>query len=148
MTPRTDHDPLDDAPLLRSIPKAAPFVVPDGFFDRFPMEVQAAIAADRPVRTLAKWQRLAWLRPAALGGALAALGMAAWLLIAPERAPDLDTMAWATEAVMDDPYLLADTPGAEALELPGIAHDLSADEVAAYLANERTFSLDLIAEIQ
>lgn len=43
MTERHDTDPLSEAPLLRSIPRTDPFVVPDGFFDRFPMQVQAAI---------------------------------------------------------------------------------------------------------
>ncbi len=40
----TDTDrwnPLDDAPLLRTIPKSNPFTVPEGYFDNLPSQIMA-----------------------------------------------------------------------------------------------------------
>ncbi len=72
MNAHRDTEDLQDAPLLRSLPMHDPFVVPDGFFDRFPSEVKQRIAL-RPRRMA--WTNLlstSWLnwRVASLAGAL------------------------------------------------------------------------------
>jgi len=60
------HDELERlAPKLHGLPKTDPFTVPDGFFERFPHQVQAAIAegARTPVRAWTWWKRAAIALP-------------------------------------------------------------------------------------
>lgn len=40
MKSKNTNDELKEAPLLKSIPAHDPFVVPDGFFERFPHQLQ------------------------------------------------------------------------------------------------------------
>ena len=45
MIEKEGNDPLNEAPMLRSLKgRPDPFVVPDGFFDRFPNVVQQSVA--------------------------------------------------------------------------------------------------------
>lgn len=81
-----DTDPLAAAPLLQSIPKGIHFVVPDGFFERFPHQVQNAIARREAKRSsLASWLglspsalRLTWAAGAVLALVLAAFWLRPW----------------------------------------------------------------------
>ena len=145
-----DTDDLKDAPLLRSIPQHHPFVVPDGFFDRFPQTVQARIGAQQPT----SWSdRLATLlRPRVVVGCLAVLAVVAttWTLW-PSRTSAGTTELGGTvepEEVLnnevDDELLFAalmsDEPLLDPVDLP-----LSDDELEAYLENEE-LPLDLLIE--
>ena len=48
MIEEEENDPLNEAPMLRSLKgRPDPFVVPDGFFDRFPNVVQQCVAGKR-----------------------------------------------------------------------------------------------------
>lgn len=47
------EDLKNESPMLDAIPRRDPFVVPDGFFDRFPHLVQARIAKPEPA-----WRRM------------------------------------------------------------------------------------------
>lgn len=58
-------DPTDlrhTAPLLHGIAKGDPFVVPDGFFERFPHQVQGLVAKPRQ-RAFLPWKRAAIALP-------------------------------------------------------------------------------------
>lgn len=145
-----DTDDLKDAPLLRSIPQHDPFVVPDGFFDRFPQTVQAGIAA----QTSASWSdRLAAvLRPRVVIGSLAGLAIVAttWTLWPSEISDGTAALGVAVEpeevlsTEVDDELLFAalmsDEPLLDAVDLP-----LSDTELEAYLENEE-LPLDLLIE--
>jgi len=77
------NDELKDAPLLRSVPKADPFTVPDGFFERFPHSVQArATARGTGGLRWPRWaRRAAWALPAML------LAAVVWWAVEGSRAP-------------------------------------------------------------
>lgn len=144
-----DNDPLDDAPLLRGIPKMDPFVVPEGFFDRFPMQVQAAIARDHQQSAWTRLTSARWLRPA-LAGAVGVAMLAAFVLFhrpaTPTAATYADGVAWYPDEVLGDADLLAElqtTAGS-----PGVQHDLDLDELTAYLVDHNDLSLNLISELQ
>ncbi len=143
-------DDLKDAPLLRSIPQHDPFVVPDGFFDRFPQTVQARIAAQQPT----SWsdRLVAMLRPRVWVGAVAVLAIVAttWSLW-PTGTPSATSahgVAIEPEELLstdvDDELLFAalasDEPLLDAVDLP-----LSDTELEAYLENEE-LPLDLLIE--
>lgn len=146
---RRDDDPLSEAPLLRSIPKDGQFAVPDGFFERFPHRVQEAVAAKR--RPL--WW--AWLSPSA---PMARVAWAAGVVLvagviwftAPRTETDQPLTPSAT-ALIDPDWAIADEDlfaelAVEADGVPGVQHELDADELAAYLiAND---AVDYIAEFQ
>jgi hypothetical protein len=75
MTPMNTHrdtEDLQDAPLLRSLAKHDPFVVPDGFYDRFPAEVKQRIALPEPRTAWTERLGVRWMdwRMASLAGAL------------------------------------------------------------------------------
>ncbi|MBL7964846.1 MAG: hypothetical protein JNM31_13495 [Flavobacteriales bacterium] len=50
---RKDHT----RPLLDRLPRTDPFMVPDGFFERFPHHVQVALPRGRRSRAWANWMR-------------------------------------------------------------------------------------------
>ena len=143
-------DDLKDAPLLRSIPQHDPFVVPDGFFDRFPQTVQARIAAQRPTAWTDRLAAL--LQPRLAIGSLAVLAIVAttWMLWPSGPSVGTTSLGAAVEpeevlsADVDDELLFAalasDEPLLDAIELP-----LSDAELEAYLENEE-LPLDLLIE--
>ncbi|MBK9175912.1 MAG: hypothetical protein IPM46_06145 [Flavobacteriales bacterium] len=151
MTKHAEYDPLDEAPILRAIPKEAPFVVPVGFFDRFPTQVQAAVA--RPQQTTV-WMRLLahrWSRPAF--GAVVGLALVGGVLLLNRTAPT--PMADASEStatwyldddLRNDSELLAELQSTNGS--PGVQHDLDLDELTAYLVDHNDLPLDLITELQ
>lgn len=147
MDHRTETDPLSEAPLLRSIPKVDPFVVPEGFFEQFPHQVQAAIAKKKAASWWSKLLpttpafRVAWASAAVLIAALAwfnrpsAIGSTAEL---PMASSDYE---WD----LTDHDLLAEL-AAESNQSPGVQHDLTADELADYLMASN--AMDYITELQ
>ncbi|MFZ1692091.1 MAG: hypothetical protein WAT74_02745 [Flavobacteriales bacterium] len=147
MDHRTETDPLSEAPLLRSIPKVDPFVVPEGFFEQFPHQVQAAIAKKKAASW---WSRLlpstpafrvAWASAAVLVAALAWFNRPS----APETAPESPLASSDDEWVLVDNDLLAEL-AAESNRPPGVQHDLTADELADYLMASN--AMDYITELQ
>ncbi len=147
-----DTDPLSEAPLLRNIPKADPFVVPDGFFERFPMQVQAAISA-RPSGWQAVLQRirlvpLAWrVSAVAIGIALAVFVVKIALTGETRPAPEFASNELSTDDLLAlglrDDDLLAALPDLESEA--NWAGSLSEDELRAYLEQDE-YALDLIIE--
>lgn len=154
MEARDTHDDLKDAPVLRSIPKVDPFVVPDAFFDRFPTAVQARVAA-RPgtLVVLREWiARSTMAARVASIAAVAAVIATAFFFGLRHDAPVADgSLAEATiapteidlEAIDEnDLYVLLDEGTVTFAEAgDGLSHD----ELAAYLENEE-LPLDLLIE--
>lgn len=143
-------DELKDATLLRGIPQHDPFVVPDGFFDRFPQTVQARIAAQRPTTWTDRLAGLLRPRIAISGLAVLAIVATTWTLWPSGPSAGTAALGAAVEpeevlsADVDDELLFAaldgDEPLLDAVELP-----LSDTELEAYLENEE-LPLDLLIE--
>ncbi len=152
----TDNEELKrDAPFLAGLPKADPFAVPDGFFERFPHQVQAAISAQRPAPAWAWtwWKRLAIALPIV---ALVCLGT--WMLTRGSGPVDASLVAVTplTDVeldAIDDTEILAafdeaDADDITAEDLGEVAVQLNDDELLAYLENEETDITDLITDIE
>lgn len=131
------NDELNDAPILRSIAQQDPFVTPDGFFERFPQDVQQHIqvATKRhPWLNVAPWPRFAI-------GSLAAVAIAAGLWsLWPAATMNTDGFATAQpeellDAGVDEEMLFAALAAEEDLMEPVALPDDDA-EVLAYLENE------------
>jgi len=149
MEPIDNTDELKDAPMLRSISKHDPFVVPDGFFDRFPHAVQAKIVQRQRAVVKTWWSRL--VIPMISLGAIALLLIIWW--VAPTPQTELRTMVpemdeHAEFAVLDATdsdliYALFETT------TPMGTVDLQVDteELIAYLDNEN-LPLDFLIEQQ
>lgn len=147
MDHRTETDPLSDAPLLRSIPKVAPFAAPEGFFEQFPHQVQAAIAKKKAASW---WSTLLPTTPAfrvAWGSAAVLVAALAWFNrpSATEAAPESSLASFDNEWMLADHELLAEL-AAESNQAPGVQHDLSAEELADYLM--ASDAMDYITELQ
>lgn len=146
------YDPHDDlkriAPTLHGLDRRDPFVVPEGFFDRFPHDVQAAIAAGR--------QRKGWsARPLFVRRIAVALPVAALLAgtwwgfqrndgpVGPELAstPSLDELTWSEEH-----DLLASIAEEDLPTLGTTTLELTDDELAAYIEHQDIDLTELIAE--
>lgn len=140
------------APVLFGLPKTDPFVVPDGFFDRFPHEVQVLVVArtnSRPTWNL--WRRMAIALPA-----IAIIAGGIWWM---QRAPLTPTIAQVevtplTNAELDNlddaemRVLVeesAPAPDASA-DLGAVDLQLNDDEVLAYLDNEHADLTELITQ--
>ncbi len=147
MEHRHDTDPLSEAPLLRAIPKEDPFTAPEGFFDRFPMQVQSAIAQRKAAPWWSRWMSEAPARRIGWSMAAAALVAVVWFV----RPAAADTAMTTGVALTDADWVLADREllaelASEGEPIPGIQHDLTADELAAYLqAHDAT---EFLVELQ
>lgn len=152
----TDNEELKrDAPFLAGLPKADPFAVPDGFFERFPHQVQAVITAQRPAPgfTWSWWKRLAIALPVV---ALACLG--AWMLTDGDGSVDPPSVAVTPltdgelDAIDDNEIFAAfddsDASDITAENLGEVALQLNDDELLAYLENEDADITELITEIE
>jgi hypothetical protein len=150
-----EHDELErQAPTLFSLPKADPFVVPTGFFDRFPHEVQALVTEEReaPSPGWVLWKRLA------LAVSVIALGWGAFWWLRPTNtieAPiaEVQLHVISDEALdnLDDSELqsLAEVTSAEEAIGPGTVDlQLNDDELLAYLQHENTDLNELITDLQ
>lgn len=155
-------EPLDDknelkrmAPTLHGLPKADPFAVPDGFFERFPHAVQAAITAGQPAPRIAWpwWKRMAIALPIA-----ATVGLAIWVLL-PGNGPVESPAAAVTPLsdgeldALDDAEILAAFEDAETgdistEDLGAVALQLDDHELLAYLEHEDADIEDLITDIE
>ena len=152
MEQRNDHDALKDAPILRSIQAQDPFRVPDGFFDRFPTDVQARIAERKGRSFSSGWMAVpGWLRISSALGAIALI-VGAFLLF--RSTPTDQEMAavpaidLTTDDLLLDRYEMSEL--VHSIEQPdglmaAIGQDLDRDDLALYLENEE-LPLDLLIE--
>ena len=153
MEPRNAHDELKDAPTLRAMPKVDPFVVPEGFFERFPQQVQARIA--KPQGSFARLWRVFTEAPPALrlAGITAVVALVAGVVYfnltnAPEQAPTIAQINVEPNEIdldaIDDADLFA-MIDEEPEPMTQVGADLSTEEMEAYLENEN-LPLDLLIE--
>ena len=152
----TDNEEMKrDAPFLNGLPKADPFVVPDGFFERFPHQVQAAITSQRPAQNYAWtwWKRVAIALPITL-----VTCWGAWMFTSGNR-PDEHTAVAITPLTdneldaIDDNEIFAAFDEADASDITSedlgdVALRLNDDELLAYLENEDADITELITEIE
>jgi hypothetical protein len=113
-----DDNELRNAPTLRSIPQVDPFVVPDGFFDRFPQLVQQRIAEDQATSGRWSWNLPGLMRPALGALALITVVILTWVL-------------WprSADGVQQEQLATYETPD-------HVSDDLEADEVYSALASD------------
>lgn len=141
-------DELHDAPLLSKLRGSDPFVTPEEFFERFPQEVQQRIRShERGGWTLRPKFRPAWV----IGTTVMGLLMAVSVLLREPTSPTLqageELPAMPDELVLDswdDDQFLAEIVSEEGT-VTGVAHDLDAEELAAYIEHEE-LPIDLILE--
>ena len=141
-------DELRDAPLLSKLRGSDPFVTPEDFFERFPMEVQQRIRPhQRGGWSLRQVFRPAWI----IGTTVMGLLMAVVVLLPEPTSPTLLAQealpAMPDELVLDswdDEQFLAEIVSEEGT-VTGVAHDLDAEELAAYIEHEE-LPIDLILE--
>lgn len=143
-----EQDPLDEAPLLRSL-KAAPdpFVVPDAFFDRFPHHVQQRLVKNEKAFATGIW----WKRLALSIGVIAVVIAVWWALLYSDRSIADPTVAELVldvspqelpvdEAIVWDVYADADQPLFGVVQL-----ELDENELYAYLEHENV-DVELLME--
>lgn len=148
MEASNNNDELERiAPTLHRLQGRDPFMVPDGFFDRFPHEVQAAIVAREQLRGWAALPLLA--RRLAIALAVAAVLAGGWWIrnnkpgtaIAQlSTTPCLDDLNWSEEHELLA-SLEEDLPTMEAADIR-----LTDDEIAAYITHENIDLTDLLTE--
>lgn len=150
MEDRHEHEELKRiAPTLFSMEQRDPFVVPDGFFERFPHEVQAAIAAREKG---GGWAGLPVLvRRLAIALPVIALLAGAWwhfsrnihrsAIAELSTTPSLDDLSW-----LDEQDLLASLDDADLDAFGSADLELSEAELAAYLLHENVDITELITE--
>jgi hypothetical protein len=155
MEPMNGPDDLErTAPTLHSLPKADPFVVPDGFFERFPHQVQAAIV-ERAQEQRPAWNR--WKRMAIALPIIALLGLGGWWLQRPSSVEP--PVAFSRDDLPGDPAVMDDVDEAELLAFIEESHNASADlgavelrldenELLAYLETENADLADLMNDIE
>jgi hypothetical protein len=152
----TDTEALKrDAPFLAGLPKADPFAVPDGFFERFPHQMQAAITTPRhsPGFAWSWWKRLAIALPV-----LALVGLGIWMLSGGDGHVEPATVAVTPltdgelDAIDDNEIFAAfddtDADDMTAEDFGEVALQLNDDELLAYLENEDADITDLITDIE
>lgn len=135
-------DPFE-GPLLRSIPKADPFHVPDGFFDKFPQVVQQRVqgVTGTRIRTTITW----WPRIAIGSLGVLAVVLSVWLVRPASSATPILTAEpeELLENGLEEDLLLAATAHVDLLEPVALPDDDAV--VMAYLENEE-LPLDLLIE--
>jgi hypothetical protein len=151
-----DNEELErDAPFLAGLPKAEPFVVPDGFFERFPHQVQAAVTAHRPGPSMAwRW----WKRMAIALPIVALVSLGTWMLTrgnGPVEAPIVAVTPLTNgelDAIDDNEIFTAfddtDAGTMTAEDFGEVALQLNDDELLAYLENEDADIADLITDTE
>lgn len=149
MNTRPEHDDLKPlAPTLASIPKMDPFVVPEGFFERLPHQVQARVTTRS---TSLHWSP--WVKRFALALPMVAVLAGAWWMLRSTDAPVEQVALVIPETtvdeleLLDDPEALASLYESEGSSLASANVDLTDDELAAWLETEQTDLPQLITEL-
>lgn len=141
-----DPHELNDAPLLQQLRGSDPFVVPEGFFERFPHQVQAAATQQsRPVNSRGTIYWLFW--PAGVVVAMLAV-LFIWGQLGPEQTGttlaqnsivpydvELEELDHPTDLLLDE-----EGPTLAEVHLP-----VTDDELLGYIAYEE-IALDLLIE--
>lgn len=152
MEQRNDNDELKDAPLLRAIQVQDPFRVPDGFFDRFPADVQARIVERKGRPIGAGWMAVpGWLRvSSAIGAVVLIIGAVVLLRSTPadQEMAAVPVIDLTTDDLLLDRYEMSEL--VRSIEEPddlmaAIGPDVDHDALALYLENEE-LPLDLLIE--
>ena len=148
MTERNEPNELSEAPQLRAIPKVDPFVVPEGFFERFPQQVKAEATRERmPWALFGPPLRLARLAGVLTLVAVAVLAWKNWSTPVDMRTamtePTLETDLLAMEELSSDQLysLMAEDPA----PFTHVDPELGADQLIAYL-EEEDLPLDILVE--
>lgn len=151
MEPAPNLEELRDAPLLRGIERHDPFVVPAGFFDRFPAEIQRHVHARSRIGIVARMadRPVPW-RPRIALGALMAAALLGWVWSAwPTHRHTADVRAEVgPDDLMDAGIgedLVYDVVQMEEGLLDGIILPDDDAEIVAYLENQ-DLPLDLLME--
>lgn len=146
-----EHDELTGAPTLRSLPRTNPFVVPDGFFDRFPHTVQQqAIDAERTAgRGWLLFGRIPATRLALGGAAALAVAIFSWTLwpASPDEPGTAETH-WTAGELLHGGYdveLLYTELYPDLVEMDVVALPEDDEVVLSYLADQN-LPLDLLSE--
>lgn len=139
MVPADSPDDLKDAPFLRSIPKQDPFVVPEGFFERFPHIVQAKIVHEQRNVLRGFWSSFAV--PAISFGAAAVLLLVWWMAPVPVSelsgtVPELDEHAELAVLDLTESDLLYALLDSAATPMGTVDLQMDTEELIAYLENE------------
>lgn len=143
------EEPGRIAPTLFGLAKHDPFVVEEGFFTRFPHEVQA-LASTPQHAPIGIWlKRMAFALPVL---ALIAYGIHSLSDDPRSSGNDVASIAIPPEAAahymafthLDIPELLAEVPAAEWPDLGTVTVQLSPDEAMAYVDLENIDLTDLI----
>lgn len=150
-----DQDPLNDAPLLRSVPRTDPFEVPEGFFDRFPELVMAKVERPLPLWLRAWntwWKAHPALRIASIALVIGAFAMPFMNMNGGQGSPDvyagLETEAVRPDAVealfYDDESLMA-ALATDDEAFAAVGHGVSDEALAAYV-DQQDLPLEQIIE--
>jgi hypothetical protein len=143
-----------NAPTLFSLPKVDPFVLPDGFFERFPHEVQARIVESKKVPWLGNWAKRLSI---ALPVLVIAAGGLWWMQHQPLQA-NVGEVAAATLTPLSDDELdglddsdllaLVEETSATADDLGAVDLNLDETELIAYLEGENADVDQLLTELE
>lgn len=146
----SQHDDLDEAPILRSLRREEPFMTPPGFFEELPARVQQRILAEVRPSTVALW----WSRlriPAATMLALVLVAAIVWwprsgTLETPDALiADMELQGSELDRLELDDHDLMAAYGEDPDLYSEVGHGLGSDELTAYLLNE-DLSLDQLIE--
>ena len=143
------HDPLNEAPLLRSLKgKADPFVAPIGFFDRFPHTVQ-----ERIIKKDVSADAI-WFKRLALSCGVIAVVIAVWWALpvgdpsaADPISEELVIDVSQEELPMDESLLREAHSDPDQPLFENVMIELEEDELMAYLENENVDVELLIEEL-
>ena len=144
------HDELDEAPILRSLHREAPFVTPPRFFDELPARVQRRILEETRPRPAALW----WTRFRIPAATMLALVLVAAILWWPRfgtvetpnaMIADMELQGSELDRLDLDAHDLMVAYGEHPDLYSEVGHGLNSDELTAYILNE-DLSLDQLIE--
>lgn len=144
---RENHELKRIAPTLFAMERRDPFAAPEGFFERFPHDVQAAIVARNTRRGWQVWPL--FVRRIAVALPMLALLAGAWWYIARITQPvvaDLSTTPSIDELSWSEEHDLLASLEEELEAMPAADLDLSEQELAAYVDNQGIDLTDLLTE--
>ena len=152
MSTQLDNEDLEHlAPNLARIPKMDPFHMEEGFFERFPHQVQALVAHEKR----GAWPSV-WVGRAAFTLPLIALLIGGWWFFRPlpqlppaDQVATTESLSTAELYMLEEDGLLADLAPEELPEhaASSEAPALEADELAAYYELTGTDLTDLIENL-
>ena len=146
----SQHDELEEAPILRSLHRKAPFVTPSRFFDELPARVQQRILEEARPRPAAIW----WTHVRISAATMLALVLVAAIVWWPRSGTletpdaliaDMELQGSELDRLELDDHDLMAAYGEDPDLYSEVGHGLGSDELTAYLLNE-DLSLDQLIE--